>query len=142
MGMNGGNFPMNKLNILIGGAVAAIMALGVGAAQAQVGYGQWRQHYAVSGVVVDYAYRVSGDELRVVWRCTNNTNADVSCSVGGGGTKEYQCWNGNTTLGSTHMPGERATARAGSSYTFPADWACRGLGATSVEPIVRISIER
>lgn len=133
---------MTRSNIVAAAAAAALMALGVGGAQAQSGYGQWRQHYAVNGVVVDYAYRVSGSEIRVVWRCTNNTNADVSCSVGAGGSKEYQCWNSNTSLGSTRMPGERATARAGGSYTFPSDWACRGLGATSVEPIVRISIER
>jgi len=133
---------MNRSNIVAAGVIAVVMTLGVGAAQAQSGYGQWQQHYSLNGIVVDYAYRVSGGEIRVVWRCTNNTSADVSCSVGAGGDKEYQCWNGNTTLGSTRMPGERATARAGSSYTFPSDWACRGLGATSVEPIVRISIER
>jgi hypothetical protein len=129
--------------IPLAAVAASILAIWGAGAQAQPsGYGAWQTHYNLNGVRVEYAQRASNDEVRVVWRCTNNTSQTISCSVGAGRDKEYQCWRANTTLGSTRMPGERATVRANGNYTFPSDWACRGTGATSVSPVVRISIER
>ena len=118
-----------------------IRRIGADLGSPPAGYSDWEQQYRGDYVDVHYAYKASDDEVRVVWRCVNHSNKDMSCSIGAGGDKEYQCWKGNTTLGSTRMPGERATVRAGRTYTFPSDWACRGKGATSVAAITRITIE-
>jgi hypothetical protein len=107
------------------------------------GYSNWTTHYDNNRVRVEYAYSASPNEIRVIWRCTNESNKDASCSVGAGSNVEYQCWNANSSLGSSYMPGQRSTVRAGKSMSFPSDWACRDVkGATSVVPIARISIER
>jgi len=105
------------------------------------GYSDW-QTYARGWVYqghsvpvrVDYAYRIFDNEIRVVWRCTNESSLDLACSVGGGKPKEYGCKRTGVDVGTTRSLGERASVRAGSAYAFPSDFACRGLNANGVSP--------
>lgn len=128
---------MSKSNILAAGAVAAMMALGAGAAQAQ----SWERFTYQDGVIVEYSVRSDSDGFRVAWRCRNMTSQAVSCSVGAGQNKQYNCYRGSSRIGQTGALGERATVRAEGVYTFPGEAACRGTGATSVRPFAHISIE-
>ena len=47
----------------------------------------------------------------------------------------------NARNGVTEALGERARVRAYNEYVFPSDSACRGLGASTVDPSAQISIE-
>lgn len=132
---------MNRSNILAGGAAAALMALGVGAAQAQSGFGPWERLTVQDNVVVEYAVKRESDGFRVAWRCRNMNSDAVSCSVGAGENKRYTCYAGRTQVGQTGAMGERATVRGEGTYTFPSESACRGLGATGVQPFAHVSIE-
>ena len=85
------------------------------------GYSNWKTHYNNNRVRVEYAYSASPNEVRDIWRCTNESNKDASCSVGAGSKVEYQCWNANSSLGSSFMPGQRSTVRAGNTMSFPSD---------------------
>ena len=127
---------MNKSGILAV-AAAASMVLGVGAAQAQ----SWERFTYQDGVIIEYAVRSDSDGFRVAWRCRNMTSSPVSCSVGAGQNKRYNCYRGSSRIGETGALGERATVRANGTYTFPSESACRGTGATSVRPFAHISIE-
>ena len=127
---------MNKSNILAAAAAAAI-TLGAGAAQAQ----SWERFTQQDGVIIEYAVRSDSDGFRVAWRCRNMASRAVSCSVGAGQNKQYNCYRGSSRIGQTGALGERATVRAEGTYTFPAESACRGTGATSVRPFANISIE-
>ncbi|OYW82259.1 MAG: hypothetical protein B7Z26_03685, partial [Asticcacaulis sp. 32-58-5] len=69
------------------------------------------------------------------------TSAAKSCSIGAGQDKVYFCRDNDSAVGSTNSLGERAKVNANSEYVFPSDFACRGLGATEVQPSVPISIE-
>jgi hypothetical protein len=103
----------------------------------------WTYYDKQNGVEVYYAVRIASDEARVSWKCVNTTGQDASCSVGAGQNKVYRCVNNGSPVGFTESLGERATVRANGEYAFPSDFACRGKGATDVEPYgVRISIER
>lgn len=108
------------------------------------GYGDWQQ-IRFNGfdylVKVFYAQKASKDEVRVLWRCVNESNVDVSCSIGAGKDKTYICEKPGHYLGTTRSLGERATVRSGSSYTFPSDWACRGTGAVSVSSNPDVAVE-
>lgn len=108
------------------------------------GYGDWQQ-VRFNGfdylVKVYYAQKSSKDEIRVLWRCVNESNVDVSCSIGAGQDKTYICEKPGHDLGTSRSLGERATVRAGSHYTFPSDWACRGTGAVSVSVYPKVAIE-
>lgn len=131
---------MSKSKILIAGA--AMMALGVGAAQAQSGFGPWERYTYQENVIVEYAVKRETDGLRIAWRCRNMNSYPVSCSIGAGQNKRYHCRAGSTRLGETGALGERATVQANGVYTFPSEPACRGTGASSLNADVRISIER
>jgi hypothetical protein len=126
---------------LIAGAAAALMALGVGAAQAQSGFGPWERFTYQDGVFVEYAVKRESDGFRVAWRCRNMTSQTVSCSIGAGNDKRYNCYRGSSRVGQTGALGERATVRGDGVYTFPSESACRGTGASSVQPYANISIE-
>ena len=103
----------------------------------------WTYYREADGVEVYYSVRINSDEARVAWKCVNTTDEDASCSVGAGENKVYRCVTNGSATGFTESLGERATVRARGEYTFPSDFACRGRGATQVEPFgVRISIER
>lgn len=118
---------------LVAAATAALMAQS----------GGWVFWDRADGVEVYYSVRVQSDEARVAWKCVNTTDADASCSVGAGQDKVYRCLSDGSPVGFTGALGERATVGAGDEYVFPSDSACRGKGATDVEPFgVRISIER
>lgn len=132
---------MNRSNILAAGAAAALMALGVGTAQAQSGFGPWERLTVEDNVVVEYAVKRESDGFRVAWRCRNMNSDAVSCSVGAGENKRYTCYAGRTQVGQTGALGERATVRGEGTYTFPSESACRGMNATSVQPFAHISIE-
>ena len=92
-------------------------------------------------VKVYYTQKASKEEVRVIWACTNESNLDVSCSIGAGEDKTYICSRPGQSLGTTRSLGERATVRAGAYYTFPSDWACRGTGATSVSVQPKVAVE-
>lgn len=132
---------MSKSSILAAGAAAALMALGAGAAPAQSGFGPWEQFTYRGSVFIEYAVKRETDGFRVAWRCRNMGSEPISCSVGAGQNKSYGCYAGSTRVGETGALGERATVRAGGTYTFPSEAACRGTGATSVRPYADISIE-
>ena len=132
---------MSKSNILAAGAAAAMMALGAGAAQAQSGFGPWERFTYQDNVFIEYAVKRESDGFRVAWRCRNMNSEAVSCSVGAGQNKQYNCYAGSTRLGQTGALGERATVRGNGTYTFPSESACRGTGATAVRPFAHISIE-
>ena len=120
------------------GALALAASSSVAVAQSD----QWYFYQEQDGVEVYYAVRVSRDEARVAWKCVNGNDVDRSCSVGAGQDKVYRCTRDGTPLGMTSSLGERATVRANNEYVFPSDFACRGLGATAVEPFgVRIAVE-
>lgn len=107
------------------------------------GYSGWRQlgSYDYPPYTnVYWAQKVSKDEVRIVWQCVNESSVDVACSVGAGKNKTYHCELPGMRTESTGSLGERATVRAGTSHTFPSDWACRGLGATGVRPDVQVKI--
>lgn len=128
---------MSSYTILAAGAAAAAITLGGAAAQAQ----SWERFTQQDGVIVEYAVRSDSDGFRVAWRCRNMNSWAVSCSVGAGRNKQYNCYRGSSRIGQTGTLGERATVRAEGTYTFPAESACRGKGATSVRPFANISIE-
>jgi len=132
---------MSKSSILAAGAAAALMALGVGAAQAQSGFGPWERFTYQDNVFIEYAVKRESDGFRVAWRCRNMNSEAVSCSVGAGNNKRYNCYSGGSRVGETGALGERATVRGNGTYTFPSEAACRGTGATSVRPYADISIE-
>ncbi len=130
---------MSKSNILAAGAAAALMALGAGAGAAQAQ--SWERFTQRDGVIIEYAVRSDSDGFRVAWRCRNMNSEAVSCSVGAGNNKRYNCYRGSSRIGETGALGERATVRGNGVYTFPSESACRGTGATSVRPYADISIE-
>lgn len=102
----------------------------------------WTFYQKQDGVEVYYSVRISSDEARVSWRCVNTTDENLNCSVGAGQNKVYRCVSNGSPVGFTESLGERASVRANGEYVFPSDFACRGKGATNVEPYgVRISIE-
>ena len=128
---------MTGSSLLLGLLVAA----GAGPAFAQSD--AWHLYEKSDGVEVYYAVRISRDEARVSWKCVNANSTNRSCSVGAGREKIYRCTRDGAPLGLTNSLGESATVRASGEYVFPSDFACRGLGATAVEPYgVRIHIER
>ena len=125
---------------------AAVAALGFSffaadGSFAQSGFSDWYYFNEAKGVSVYYAVRVDRDEIRVAWKCVNETDTARACSVGAGDSKSYYCRKDGEAIGFTTSLGERATVNAKSEYAFPSDFACRGLGATEVRPSVRISIE-
>ena len=109
---------------------------------AQTGYSDWIRYGTFDGVNIDYATRVDRDEIRVLWRCQNFNGYAISCSIGAGENKKYVCQKGTTRVGETGSLGERRTIEAQGEGTFPSDWACRGMAATGVSPVVKVSIER
>lgn len=131
---------MSKSMFLAAGA-AALMVLGASAAQAQSGFGPWERFTYQDNVFIEYAVKAESDGFRVAWRCRNMNSEAVSCSVGAGNNKRYNCYRGSSRVGETGALGERATVRAEGTYTFPSESACRGTGATSVRPYADISIE-
>lgn len=127
---------MNRISLI---AVSAAFLCGFSAPPAD----GWSFYGKQNGVEIYYAVRITSDEARVSWKCVNTTDLDASCSVGGGQNKVYRCVNNGSPVGFTESLGERATVRANAEYAFPSDFACRGKGATGVEPYgVRISVER
>lgn len=103
---------------------------------------QWYFYQKQDGVEVYYAVRINRDEARVSWKCVNANSEARSCSIGAGQDKVYRCSKDGSPLGLTNSLGERATVPSNDQYVFPSDFACRGLGATTVEPFgVRISVE-
>ena len=132
---------MSRSKNLAAGAAAAMLALGAGAAQAQSGFGPWERFTIRDNVVIEYAVKRESDGFRVAWRCRNMNSEAVSCSVGAGNNKRYNCYRGSSRIGETGALGERATVRGNGTYTFPSESACRGTGATSVRPYADISIE-
>jgi hypothetical protein len=120
--------------------LASALALTSSAALAQSS--QWYFYKEQSGVEVYYAVQINRDEARVSWKCVNGNAEPRACSIGAGQDKTYRCTRDGSPLGFTNSLGERASVRANGEYVFPSDFACRGLGATAVEPYgVRISIE-
>lgn len=119
-------------------AACGLMLPGVGAAQ---GFSSWYYHGERDGVEVYYAVRVNRDEVRVAWKCVNTTSDAKACSVGAGESKTYYCRRDGVGVGVTSAPGERALVVPNGEYVFPSDYACRGTGATEVQPSARISIE-
>ncbi|MDC7683639.1 hypothetical protein PQU92_10145 [Asticcacaulis sp. BYS171W] len=130
-----------KTKIFSGLALAGAALAIAGMAFAQSGYSKWYYLNGSSGVDVYYSVRVDQSEIRVMWKCVNTTSTAKSCSVGAGQEKIYFCRANGSGVGSTNSLGERATVNANAEYVFPSDFACRGLGATEVQPSVRISIE-
>ncbi|MFZ5670911.1 MAG: hypothetical protein ACOY4K_15595 [Pseudomonadota bacterium] len=131
---------MNKTTIAA--ALAAACGLMLPASSlAQSGYSSWYYHGESDGVEVYYAVKVNSDELRVAWKCVNTTGEAKACSIGAGDSKYYFCRRNGVGVGTTSSPGERALVRPGGEYVFPSDFACRGTGATEVQPSARISIE-
>ena len=122
--------------------MAGMAAVNGGSAAAQSGFSDWYFYDESDGVQVYYAVRVDRDEIRVAWKCVNTVYETRACSIGAGGDKTYFCRRDGVAAGITSSLGERAALDATSEHVFPSDFACRGKGATEVQPSVRISIER
>lgn len=118
----------------------AILAL-AGNAMAQ-DWEPWKRFRSVDGVNIEYRVKRDGDGFRVAWRCINVNSQAVACSVGAGRNKRYSCYSGTTKVGETGALGERSTVRGSGTYEFMSEDACRGVGATYVQPFAEISIER
>lgn len=124
---------------MIAASVTSLLA--AFAATAAFQSGGWTYYSAADGVEVYYSVRINSDEARVAWKCVNTTGTARSCSIGAGRNKVYRCLNGSSQVGVTEALGERARVRAYNEYVFPSDGACRGLGASTVDPSAQISIE-
>lgn len=123
--------------------LSCIIALICGCSSVSAQGDQWIRYERQNGVEVYYAIRINRDEARVAWKCVNTNPSARSCSIGAGQDKVYRCVRDSSPLGFTNALGERAAVPANGEYVFPSDFACRNLGATSVEPYgVRISIEQ
>lgn len=125
--------------------VTAVLTANPGAAMAQSsgpsGFSNWYYHEGRNGVEVYYAVRVDRDEIRVAWKCVNTGSEAKACSIGAGAEKSYLCRRDGVGAGITSSLGERATVAPHGEHVFPSDFACRGKGATEVQPSARISIE-
>ena len=122
----------------------AMLALGLAVSSTSALAGDWSdwqlysQATPMNPVSVYYNTKVNSDEIRVAWRCVNEGSEPRSCSIG---DKHYECFSGYSNVGSTGALGERATIPGGGEYVFLGEGACQGLGADSLNPSARISIE-
>lgn len=116
------------------GVAAILMAVVAGSpAAAQSPWSSWQFHSNGFGMEAYYRTRVSGDDMRVQWRCTNSTDQRRACSVTGENRrKTYHCFDGLTNLGETYGSAERSDVPPNGEYDFVSEMACGGLGATSL----------
>jgi hypothetical protein len=123
--------------------MTVLMFVGLAApTAAQSNWSAWTLHSQGFGMEAYYRTRVSGDDMRVQWRCDNVTDQRRACSVTGANRrKTYICYDGLTNLGESYGSAERSDVPPRGQHDFVSELACGGMGASSLRVVAEVRFD-